>query len=434
MKTKGITTNSPSHQSHKSHKSRFSLRSRKKKDGVIRGKLRIRSIPGAFLVLGIIVVVVGTALAVAGYWPYRMSRASMLGPTKAEGVSNTHTSSWSLGAKSLLSTAGLIHSERMKLLGPVIMGVGLFILICANTVLYENRDRETQMLLAQMRNVICSVSAAVPSADLTEIAVTNSMAKHYQWVSSLPAAHLNILCLQQLASSEPLLLTRSQQQQQEERADGKYQQAVQWTQALHHQESASTPSLHSSSSSRNSSRTDLTSRLNLGCEDDANLPVRLASSSKYSNCLVSASSMSTLEGDDMEVPQPRRCYSVSYRTNPGVALVVQEGRSLKHCGQVAPVEGRSLKHCECAQVAPHKTIRREASLQVCVNVPKQRELPQEVTPVEEETHRSWPRLDLGCGRRYLKLENKEDSVDKLLDRMEQQCSPWDKSFGSGPFQ
>ncbi|XP_059899617.1 transmembrane protein 200A [Gadus macrocephalus] len=420
MKTKGLPTLSPSHQT---HKSRFSLRSKKKKAGVIRGKLRIRSIPGAFLVLGIVVVVVGTGLAVAGYWPYRISRASMLGPGEAEGVSNTQTSSWSLGAKSLLTTAGLIHSERMKLLGPVIMGVGLFILICANTVLYENRDRETQVLLAQMRNVICSVSAVVPSAELTEMAVTNSMAKHYQWVSTLPAAHLNILCLQ--ASSEPLLITRTQQQQQqEETAEGKYQRAVQWTQALHHQESASTPSLHSSSSSHNSSATDLTSRLNPGREAAAAAaaaaavpPVRPASSSQYSNCLVSASSMSTLEGEDPEVATPRRCHSVSYRTNPRGAPLLREGGREERGGP--------------------RALRREASLQVYVNVPEQSRgpPPSEGRPSEEEeAHRSWPRLDLGCGRRYLKLENKEDSVDRLLDQMEQQCSPWDKSFGSGPFQ
>ncbi|KAG7225376.1 hypothetical protein INR49_027365 [Caranx melampygus] len=74
-------------------------------------------------------------------------------------------------------------------------------------------------------------------------------------------------------------------------------------------------------------------------------------------------------------------------------------------------------------------MRREAGSQVCVNI-----LGQVVEAVEEQTHRSWPRLDLGCGRRYLKLENKEDSVDKLLDQLEQQCSQWDKSFGSGPFQ
>uniref|UniRef100_A0A4W4EYG8 Transmembrane protein 200B n=1 Tax=Electrophorus electricus TaxID=8005 RepID=A0A4W4EYG8_ELEEL len=156
---------------------RFGLRSRRKKEGVIQGKLRIRSIPGAFLVLGMVVVLVGTALAVAGYWPYRVQHSAV--GAMGDGLSASQASGWSLGAKGLFSTASLIHSERMKLLGPVIMGVGLFILICANTVLYENRDRETQMLLAQMRSVICSVSTAVPSADLTQL---NSLARQYQWV------------------------------------------------------------------------------------------------------------------------------------------------------------------------------------------------------------------------------------------------------------
>ncbi|XP_008566913.1 PREDICTED: transmembrane protein 200B [Galeopterus variegatus] len=36
--------------------------------------------------------------------------------------------------------------ERLRLLGPVIMGVGLFVFICANTLLYENRDLETRRL------------------------------------------------------------------------------------------------------------------------------------------------------------------------------------------------------------------------------------------------------------------------------------------------
>uniref|UniRef100_A0A3B3XGC2 Uncharacterized protein n=1 Tax=Poecilia mexicana TaxID=48701 RepID=A0A3B3XGC2_9TELE len=156
-------------------KPRFCLRGRMKKDRMIQGKLRIRSMPGAFLVLGVIVVAVGTALAVAGYWPYRFSRSSIIEDTELESISDPQPSSWSLGTKGLFSPASLLHGDRMKLLGPVIMGVGLFILICANTVLYENRDRETQMLLAQMRNVICSVSAAVPSAGLRDLAVANSM-------------------------------------------------------------------------------------------------------------------------------------------------------------------------------------------------------------------------------------------------------------------
>uniref|UniRef100_A0A8C0YJU1 Transmembrane protein 200B n=1 Tax=Cyprinus carpio TaxID=7962 RepID=A0A8C0YJU1_CYPCA len=162
QKSRGRTSATPSRQ----RLPRFSLHSRRKKEGVIQGKLRIRSMPGAFLVLGVVVVVVGTSLAVAGYWPYRAHRSSV--DTTEEGSSGS-ASGWGLGSKGLFSAASLVHSERMKLLGPVIMGVGLFILICANTVLYENRDRETQMLLAQMRSVICSVSAAVPSADLLYI-------------------------------------------------------------------------------------------------------------------------------------------------------------------------------------------------------------------------------------------------------------------------
>lgn len=296
----------------------------------------------------------------------------------------------------------------MKLLGPVIMGVGLFILICANTVLYENRDRETQMLLAQMRNVICSVSAAVPSADLQEIATANSMSKNYQWVSSLPAAHLNILCLQQQASSEPLLQTHYMDQS----VEGVYQQTLLQTEALHHQESKSPPSLHSSkSNSCNSSHTDFTTPRVL-----ENFNPQTFLLVKGNNCLISASSMSTLGLDDVDVPvaQPRRCHSMSYRTNP-----------YKHCVHLKALLRAPASDGQTKQLVVRGN---ESTSQVCVSIPGQ------VVDLSEELNRSWPRLDLGIGRRYLKLENKEDSVDKLLDQLGQQCSQWDKSFGSGPFQ
>ncbi|XP_029942666.1 LOW QUALITY PROTEIN: transmembrane protein 200B-like [Salarias fasciatus] len=373
-KSRGVAPSSPS----RPRKSRFTLRGRRKKAGAIRGKLRVRSLPGAFLVLGAAVVVVGTALAVAGYWPYRLSRASVLRPAEGEGLSEARAPGWSFGAKGLLSTAGLVHSERMKLLGPVIMGVGLFILICANTVLYENRDRETQMLLAQMRSVMCSVSAAVPSADLKEAAVANSMARHYQWVSSLPAAHLNILCVQQLASSEPLLRTGPP-------AEPGDRGATLQTEALHHPESRRPPSPRSSrSDSRNSSPTGG----GASPPDGPRLQLNVR--------LVSASSMSTLGLDeaDAPAPQPRRCHSMSHRTNP--------------------------------YRAPAAAAAAGGGSQVCISIPGQ--VPE---PAGEPTRQSWPRLDPAGGRRYLKLENKEDSVDRLL---EQQCSHWDRSFGSGPFQ
>lgn len=111
----------------------------------------------------------------AGYWPYRMSESSMLGPSKANSLSELQSSG--RRSKGLLSSASLIHNERMKLLGPVIVGVGLFILICAITVLYENRDRKTEMLAAQIDR-ICTVSTSIPLADIKETTDAKTMIKN----------------------------------------------------------------------------------------------------------------------------------------------------------------------------------------------------------------------------------------------------------------
>lgn len=43
-----------------------------------------------------------------------------------------------------------LHSERMKMLGPFTMGIGIFIFICANAILHENRDRETKVGLKSL--------------------------------------------------------------------------------------------------------------------------------------------------------------------------------------------------------------------------------------------------------------------------------------------
>ncbi|CAG11915.1 unnamed protein product, partial [Tetraodon nigroviridis] len=64
----------------------------------LRTKLHLRSAPGVWLLLGVLVVLVGMGVAVAGY----VSAA----PKPAGGRGSTHT-------------------ERMKLAGPVIMGVGV---------------------------------------------------------------------------------------------------------------------------------------------------------------------------------------------------------------------------------------------------------------------------------------------------------------------
>ena len=102
--------------------------------------MRLRSPSGAFAALGALVVLVGMGIAVAGYWPHR---AGVPGPRAANSSAPPLSELRREGRG-----AGRAHGphERLRLLGPVVMGVGLFVFICANTLLYENRDLETRRL------------------------------------------------------------------------------------------------------------------------------------------------------------------------------------------------------------------------------------------------------------------------------------------------
>ncbi|XP_055067772.2 uncharacterized protein [Misgurnus anguillicaudatus] len=91
----------------------------KQDTGPATGGLRLRSVPGACLLFAGLLLIVGIGIAVGGYWNSQPRRPTPL-----------HVST------------GRTSSEKLKLIGPVIMGVGLFIFICANTILYENRDQE----------------------------------------------------------------------------------------------------------------------------------------------------------------------------------------------------------------------------------------------------------------------------------------------------
>lgn len=106
----------------------------------VRARLRLRSPSGAFAALGALVVLVGMGIAVAGYWPHR---AGAPGPRAADASAPPPSELRREGRG-----AGRAHGphERLRLLGPVVMGVGLFVFICANTLLYENRDLETRRL------------------------------------------------------------------------------------------------------------------------------------------------------------------------------------------------------------------------------------------------------------------------------------------------
>lgn len=153
---------------------------------VVKGKLKLCSLSGFIALCGILVLLVGIALAVVGYWPKpsQVYRESSFGkgrhpapqggtPTNRsqsqEGVqagihlespprANTSTTSTTGGSpptsSSPQASAGFLfrlfssylHSDKLKVLGPLIMGIGIFLFICANAVLHENRDKKTKII------------------------------------------------------------------------------------------------------------------------------------------------------------------------------------------------------------------------------------------------------------------------------------------------
>ncbi|XP_075029653.1 transmembrane protein 200B [Calonectris borealis] len=117
----------------------------------VKGQLRMRSPSGAFVMVGISVVLVGMTIAVVGYWPHRGPGGTGAGAGNASTVGDMR--------REVAAGRHVPHSEKLKLIGPVIMGIGLFIFICANTMLYENRDMETRRL---MQKCLYSMAAGLP--------------------------------------------------------------------------------------------------------------------------------------------------------------------------------------------------------------------------------------------------------------------------------
>ncbi|XP_038655746.1 transmembrane protein 200A isoform X1 [Scyliorhinus canicula] len=115
---------------------------------VVRGKIRLYSPSGFFLFLGILILMVGITMAVLGYWPQEADKKYPVA-SKSEIPDN--------GSHVITNHAGVLmeffeqhlHSAKMKMIGPFTMGIGIFIFICANAILHENRDKETKVIHMQ---------------------------------------------------------------------------------------------------------------------------------------------------------------------------------------------------------------------------------------------------------------------------------------------
>ncbi|KAM5304175.1 transmembrane protein 200C isoform 1-T3 [Glossophaga mutica] len=201
---------------------------------VVKGKLKLCSISGLIALCGILVLLVGIAMAVMGYWPKANGASKEVGkqlpPTSSGHRVPTTGNSSSSGSKNrskshLVSVGGVnsssvgaprstpparsttpspssstsvgfffrvfsgyLHSDKLKVFGPLIMGIGIFLFICANAVLHENRDKKTKIInLRDLYSTVIDVHS-LRAKDLAAAAAAAAKASSSVPVSAPPGA------------------------------------------------------------------------------------------------------------------------------------------------------------------------------------------------------------------------------------------------------
>ncbi|XP_017552543.1 transmembrane protein 200C [Pygocentrus nattereri] len=159
------------------NKRRRKARKKRKNDVVVvKGKLNLCSVSGLAAAIGVMVLMVGIAMAVLGYWP-KESPGNLKQPGNSQQGSN-FTSNNKLRTQLNSSDAAgnstkpispvskpvgfwrswvskYLCSENLKVFGPLVMGIGIFLFICANAVLHENRDKKTKII--NLRDIYSTV-------------------------------------------------------------------------------------------------------------------------------------------------------------------------------------------------------------------------------------------------------------------------------------
>ncbi|KAL2085449.1 hypothetical protein ACEWY4_018769 [Coilia grayii] len=175
---------------------RKAKKKRKNEVVVVKGKLKLCSISGLVAAVGILILLVGIALAVLGYWPKESPLYPGLpqpppppppptsNPPASESLHDkrlAESANWTASGKLMYhldpdlapvnfsETAGQtrelgffaeflkkhLYSDKLKVFGPLIMGIGIFLFICANAVLHENRDKKTKII--NLRDIYSTV-------------------------------------------------------------------------------------------------------------------------------------------------------------------------------------------------------------------------------------------------------------------------------------
>ncbi|NXH16785.1 T200A protein, partial [Bucco capensis] len=394
---------------------------------IVRGKIRLYSPSGFFLVLGVLIAFFGIAMAILGYWP---QKEQLLG--SEENLSGNDTQVLrSQGSVLLRFFEQHVHSDKMKMLGPFTMGIGIFIFICANAILHENRDKETKII--HMRDIYSTV------IDIHTLRI--------QEQKQLSAAYAGLLgeelrpsgtsCASQLAANtvapfsgvkSSVRMNSSAEEDDitlnEDRSSGSL------LPPLLTEQSGSVFGLYPHSSKASDDRTSSS----IKCETKSIVSSSISAFTlpviKLNNCVIDEPSIDNIT-EDSEITRSRsRNHSMdslaipltdtneSYR--PAAAMLPRHNSfvdtpsdQFKSSVTLGPSTGKLL-----SPGAARKQFGSNTSLHLLSSHSKSLDLdrgPSMLTvQAEQRKHPSWPRLDRSNSKGYMKLENKEDPMDRLL--------------------
>ncbi|XP_015714033.1 transmembrane protein 200A isoform X1 [Coturnix japonica] len=393
---------------------------------IVRGKIRLYSPSGFFLVLGVLIAFLGIAMAILGYWP---QKEQLLASEDSISVNETQVLR-NQGSILLRFFEQHVHSDKMKMLGPFTMGIGIFIFICANAILHENRDKETKII--HMRDIYSTV-----------IDIHTLRIKEQKQLSSAFAGllgegelrHSGSSCASRLAANTvaPFSGFKSSfrmdsSAEEDEITLNEDRTTASLLPPLLTEQSGSVFGLYPHSSKASDDK----NTSSIKCETKSIVSSSISAFTlpviKLNNCVIDEPSIDNIT-EDSEITRSRsRNLSMDSLAIPLTdtnesckpamlprhnSFVNTQHDQFKSSMTLGPSTGKLL-----SPGAARKQFGSNTSLHLLSSHSKSLDLdrgPSTLTvQAEQRKHPSWPRLDRSNSKGYMKLENKEDPMDRLL--------------------
>ncbi|NXR06791.1 T200A protein, partial [Semnornis frantzii] len=394
---------------------------------IVRGKIRLYSPSGFFLVLGVLIAAFGIAMAILGYWP---QKGQLLGAAE-DAPANETQARRAQGGVLLRFFRQHLHSDKMKMLGPFTMGIGIFIFICANAILHENRDKETKVI--HMRDIYSTVidihtlrlreQQQQLSAALGGLLGEGELRQGGGSCASQLAAHT----LAPFSGFKSSLRVESSADEDEVTLS-EVRSAGSLLPPLLAEQPGSVLGLYPQRSKAAGDRSPIR------CETKSIVSSSISAFTlpviKLNNCVIDEPSIDNIT-EDSDISRSRsRNLSVASLPMPASdahepcrpsaallprhsSLVDSPAHQSRSSITLGPSTGKLL-----SPGAARKQFGSNTSLHLLSSHSKSLDLdrgPSTLTvQAEQRKHPSWPRLDRSNSKGYMKLENKEDPMDRLL--------------------